>query len=273
MLVVDTPGFGDTRGISRDAFVTAAMSEFFKAVNHVNAIAFTCKANDSRTTFLEPVATYTFRLFAKNVHSCLRTIYTFGDVGAPMARGALAKLQWPVDQFSVELNNSAFTVELEGGRRDDIVRESWLRSLRGQLQIMRMLLLAPPVPTNLSAEVVQGRIQLEKKCELTEKKILRTADDAQLLITRLDALAQAVGKASGDKIKVTIDKAVQEAVPEGKATTLCIDCGVTCHEICAYGDGEDKQGCVAMNNEQVARNSAAGRGTKTPGLLSRPSRR
>ncbi|KAK4194626.1 hypothetical protein QBC40DRAFT_318891 [Triangularia verruculosa] len=249
LLVVDTPGFGDTRGISRDAFVTAAMSEFFKTVKHVNAIIFTCKANDSRTTFLEPVATYIFRLFAKNVHTCLRTIYTFSDVGAPLARGALERLNWPVKQFSVEVNNSAFTVELDGGERDDIVRESWLRSLRGQFQILQMLLRAPPVPTTQSAEVVQGRIRLEKKCELTEKKILRTADDARSLITRLDALAQAVGRGPGDKIKVSIDKAVQETLPEGEATTLCINCNFTCHQICVYGDDADKKGCIVMSEE------------------------
>ena len=38
------------------------------------------------------VFTLVFSLFAKDVKSCLRTIYTFSDAGAPLARGALREL-------------------------------------------------------------------------------------------------------------------------------------------------------------------------------------
>lgn len=83
LLIVDTPGYGDSRGVEHDAFVTAAMSEFFKAIEHVNAIIFTCHSNELRTTILSPVSTYVFSLFAKDVESCLCTIYTFTDAKAP----------------------------------------------------------------------------------------------------------------------------------------------------------------------------------------------
>jgi len=248
LLVVDTPGYGDSRGVERDAFVTSAMSEFFKTVDHVNAIIFTCRASEVRTTFLSPVSTYVFSLFAKNVRSCLRTIYTFSDVGNPVARGALQSLGWPVENGEIAVNNSAFTIELTGGENDAVVREGWLQSVRGQFQVMQMLLRTPPVPTKNSASVTQNRIHLEQKCELAEKKILRTANDAQNLIARLDALANAVGAAPGTKIEVTEDRAVQKSVPDGKATTLCLDCNFTCHEICAYGDDSDKIDCAAMDN-------------------------
>ncbi|RYP73509.1 hypothetical protein DL770_007759 [Monosporascus sp. CRB-9-2] len=248
LLIVDTPGYGDSRGVERDAFVTTAMSEFFKTVGHVNAIIFTCRANEVRTTLLSPVSTYVFSLFAKDVRSCLRTIYTFSDAGAPLARSALQKLRWPVENGEIAVNNSAFTIELDGGQNDVVVREGWLQSVRGQFQVMQMLLRTPPVPTKKSAWVTENRIQLEQKCELAEKKVLRTANDAQNLIASLGALANAVGAAPGDKIQVTEDRAVQKPVPEGKATTLCLDCNFTCHEICVYGDDDDKINCIAMTD-------------------------
>ncbi|KAI1404242.1 hypothetical protein F4819DRAFT_448448 [Hypoxylon fuscum] len=246
MLIVDTPGYGDTRGVDRDVFVTAAMSEFFKTVNHVNAIFFTCRANEARTTLLSPVSTYVFSLFAKDVRSCLRTIYTFSDSGAPLARSALQRLEWPVENGEIAVNNSTFTIELDGGRDDIVVREGWHRSVRNQFLVMQMLLHMPSVSTKNSASVTQNRFQLEKKCELAEKKIIRTANDAQNLIARLGALASAVGAAPGDKIKVTVDRAIQKPLVEGKATTLCLNCNFTCHEICAYGDDDDKIKCIAM---------------------------
>ena len=249
LLIVDTPGYGDTRGFERDAFVTTAMSVFFKTIGHVNAIIFTCRANEVRTTVLSPVSTYVFSLFARDVQGCLRTIYTFSDAGAPLARAALQELQWPVQNGEVEVNNAAFTIEVDAQNLGKL-RDWWLMSVKGQYQVMQMLLRMPPVPTAKSADVTKTRLDLEQRCELTEKKILRTANDAQNLIARLDALATAVGAAPGDQILVVQDKSVEKPVPGGAATTLCLDCNWTCHTICHYSDNKDKQRCIAMSEGQ-----------------------
>ncbi|KAH7161115.1 hypothetical protein EDB81DRAFT_943841 [Dactylonectria macrodidyma] len=247
LLIVDTPGYGDARGIERDAFVTAAMSEFFKTIEHVNAIIFTCRANEVRTTFLSPISTYVFSLFAKDVRSCPRTIYTFSDAGTPLARGALQKLQWPVENGEVEVNNAAFTVDLDS-KNQQKVRDWWLMSVRGKFQVMQMLLRRPPVPTAASASVTEDRLELERKCALVEKKIFRTANDAQNLIADLGALARAVGVAPGEKVLVDQVHVVETSLPPDCATTLCLHCHQTCHEICALSDDKDKKHCAAMSN-------------------------
>ncbi len=248
LLIVDTPGYGDTEGVQRDRFVTAAMSEFFKTIQHVNAIVFTCKANETRTTILSPVSTYVFSLFAKNVRSCLRTIYTFSDVGTPQARNVLRQLEWPVENGEVEVNNAAFAVVSPDSANNPKMRDWWRMSMNGQHLVLQMLRMEP-VPTEPSAQVTTDRLALERKCELAEKKILRTANDAQQLLANLGALADAVGAAPGDKVEVTVTDVNQEPVPEGKATTLCMNCNHTCHEICAYGDDNDKIRCSAMSGE------------------------
>ncbi|KAJ1323455.1 hypothetical protein MN608_11610 [Microdochium nivale] len=224
------------------------MAEFFGTVSHVNAIIFTCRANEARTTFLAPVATYVFHLFAKDVRSCLRTIYTFSDAGLPLARGALKALGWPVENGEISVNNSAFGMELDGSEHDPVVREGWFNSVRGQHRVLQMLLSAPPIPTQNSAEVVKDRISLEAKCALVERKILRTANEAQQLIADLGALARAVGAAPGDKIETIQDKAEERDLPPGKATTLCLDCNFTCHEICNFSEDTDKINCCAMRD-------------------------
>lgn len=248
LLVVDTPGFGDSRGFERDAFVTSAMSEFFKTVNHVNAVIFTVRANQARTAFLRPISTYVFSLFAKDVRGCLRTAYTFSDAGAPLARGALRELGWPVENGEIAVNNSAFTIVLDGGQKDAMIRETWIRSVQGQFKVMAMLRRAAPVSTHKSSEVTRKRMMLEGRCELAEKTILQTANEAQTLIAQLSALAEAVGKAPGQKVKVVNDVSVQKPVQDDKSTTLCLDCNFTCHEVCALSDDAEKMNCVAMSN-------------------------
>lgn len=249
LLIVDTPGYGDTEGVHRDRFVTAAMSELFNTLQHVNAVVFTCKANETRTTILSPVSTYVFSLFAKNVRSCLRTIYTFSDVGTPQARNVLQQLEWPVENGGVEVNNAAFAVDPPPSGNDLKLRDWWRMSMNGQQCVLQMLLRMEPVPTEPSAQVTTDRLALERKCELAEKKILRTANDAQQLLANLGALADAVGAAPGDKVAVTVTDVKQVPLPAGKATTLCTSCNCTCHEDCSYGDDNDKFKCSAMSGE------------------------
>ncbi|WKT40267.1 hypothetical protein QSH57_005073 [Fusarium oxysporum f. sp. vasinfectum] len=221
MLIVDTPGYGDTRGFERDTFVTAAMSDFFGTVAHVNAIIFTCRAMEARTTQLSPVSTYVFSLFAKNVQNCLRTIYTFSDAGKPTAHETLKSLGWPVQNGEISVNNSAFTIKIDAANASQ-VRDMWLFSTRGQFQVMEMLLKATAVSTDSSLEVTRDRINLEQKCGLAEQKIFKTAAEAQNLIANLTALAGAIGKAPDTEITITEDAAVKRDLPEGQSTTLCL---------------------------------------------------
>ncbi|KAK0512138.1 hypothetical protein JMJ35_005266 [Cladonia borealis] len=248
LLIVDTPGYGDSRGIERDAFVTAAMAEFFKTIEHVNAIIFTCQANENRTTLLSPVSACVFSLFAKDVKSCLRTIYTFSDAGTPLARTALTELRWPVENGEVEVNNAAFTVEVDA-RNHDKVRDWWVMSVKGQFRVMQMLLHRPPILTAGSASVTQNRFELEQKCELVEMKSLRTANHAQILIADLGALAKAVGAGPSAKLLVEEDRAIEKTLPPGQKTILCLNCNFTCLEICAFSGDDCKAMCIAMSGD------------------------
>ncbi|KAL4726578.1 hypothetical protein ACLX1H_005465 [Fusarium chlamydosporum] len=249
MLIVDTPGFGDTRGYLRDAFVTAAMSDFFSAVSHVNAIFFTCRAMESRTAFLTPVYTYVSQLVAKDVQDCLRTIYTFGDSGKPAAHDVLHQLGWPVQNAEISVNNAAFSATLDVTDINHL-RDMWLFSTRGQFQIMDTLLETTPVPTDSSAQVIRDRVDLEQKCALTEQKIFKTAIGAWNLIEDLDTLADGIGNAPDAEISITEDRVVTQDLPEGKGSTRCLQCNMTCHEICPYSSDEDIKYCETIKDEK-----------------------
>ncbi|KAH7303384.1 hypothetical protein B0I35DRAFT_365004 [Stachybotrys elegans] len=248
LLIVDTPGFGDSRGWRRDAFTTAAMSDFFGTVSHVNGIFFTCRANEARTTFLSPISTYVFSLFAKNIEHCLRTVYTFSDAGSPLAREALRRLRWPViEHREVEANNAWFTATLDAENKAK-VRDWWMMSVKAQDRLKDMILRMGPEPTDSSATLSRKRITLEQRCELVERKILQTADDARSLIAKLDSLAEAVGKAPNEKILVMEKKVFHRDISEGLYTTLCTTCNRTCHEVCGIADDSRKARCVAMSD-------------------------
>ena len=152
-----------------------------------------------------------------------------------------------MENGEVEVNNAAFTIEVDARNREK-VRDWWVMSAKGQFRVMRMLLHRPPVLTAGSASMTQNRLELEQKCELVEMKILRTANHAQILIAELGALAEAVGAAPGDRILVEQDRSIQKPLPPGQPTTLCLNCNFTCHELCAFGDDDDKAMYIAMSS-------------------------
>lgn len=252
LLVIDTPGYADIRGLQGDNFVTAAMKDLFETIKHVNAIIMTCKANESRTTTLNPVTTFTLQLFAKNVHNYLKTVYTFSDGDPPQARESLKKLYWPIENGEIQVNNSAFTMVIDKNNAAKML-ELWAQSVKGQFQLMEILLRMTAVTTRESGEVTKQRIDLEQKCRLAEKNIFETANDARQLVARLEALANAIGKPREATIEITEDVSVQKDLQPGQSTTLCLNCNYTCHEICSYSDDKDKINCEAMSNGSCTR--------------------
>jgi hypothetical protein len=84
LLIINTAIYGNSQGIKRHAFITAAMSVSFKIVSHINAVIFTCRANEARIMLLSPVSTYVFSLFAMPVHVVLKD----GGVAAALTTSA-----------------------------------------------------------------------------------------------------------------------------------------------------------------------------------------
>src|ERR1700733_1242857 len=111
---------------------------------------------------------------------------------------------------------------------------------------MKMLLLWPLVLTARSASVTKNRLDLERKCALVEKKILRIANDAQILIANLGALANAIRAGPSEKVLVKEDRSVSKPLPKGQATTLYIRCNATCHDYYVISDNNAKDGCIAI---------------------------
>ncbi|KAG3053912.1 hypothetical protein PI124_g23745 [Phytophthora idaei] len=77
---------------------------------------------------------------------------------------------------------------------------------------------------------------------------MQTANHARNLISKLDALASAVGAAPDEKVVVKKMNVKQGAVKQGEATALCTKCNRTCHERCYIFEDSKKAGCASMRN-------------------------
>ena len=86
--IIDTPGFGDTRGIDQDQINIKHISDYISQLSHIDAICFLLKPNESRMNiFFRLCFTQLFSLLGLNTYRNLifcftetaSTFYTMGD--------------------------------------------------------------------------------------------------------------------------------------------------------------------------------------------------
>ena len=88
LTIVDTPGFGDTRGIERDGMIISQLQNLFSdphGVSEIDAICFVAQASLARLT---PTQKYVFdsvlSIFGKDVAENIRIMVTFADGQRPL---------------------------------------------------------------------------------------------------------------------------------------------------------------------------------------------
>ena len=257
LVVVDTPGFGDTRGIKRDQLIMKQVKSFFTgkddsnyhAVDHLDLIGVVVKAPDCR---LKPIDTYVIEgvlgMFARDVASNITYLTTFADGSTPPVLAALKEAKVPNSEKYFKFNNSALTAPAS----DNFTKQFWELGKTNMDALFNHLSKQTPQSLTLSKEALKNRDQLQTYLAqvgpkttviMSEMEALRTIEGS---IKLFDAQADVVGKKRTIKIPVPKIK-VDDLQGTGKWCTSCKTCSYTCHENCAVR-GHDKVGCSAIVN-------------------------
>ncbi|XP_028283185.1 immune-associated nucleotide-binding protein 13-like isoform X2 [Parambassis ranga] len=117
LTIIDTPGFGDTRGIDRDKLITEQLRNLFSdphGVSEIDAVCFVVQASLARLT---PSQKYVFdsvlSIFGKDVAENIRVLVTFADGQCPPVLEAITESDVPCPKTKAGLpvhfkfNNSA----------------------------------------------------------------------------------------------------------------------------------------------------------------------
>ncbi|XP_069086178.1 uncharacterized protein [Pleurodeles waltl] len=99
LTIIDTPGFGDTRGIDQDRFIVEQIREFFSTpggVDHLDAVCFVVQSSLARLT---PSQRYIFdsilSIFGKDVADNIFVLVTFADGQKPPVKSGGDTLNLP----------------------------------------------------------------------------------------------------------------------------------------------------------------------------------
>ena len=260
LTVVDTPGFGDTRGIEHDKAITEQIRRFFNTkgsagIDHVDAICFIAQAGNPRLT---PTQQYVFdrilAMFGKDIKKNILVLFTFADGQKPQALSAMLEAGILEDESNYfKFNNSALFVANSGDDdEDNFDKMFWKMGIKSFEKFFQGLAELEPKSLVLTKQVLDERAQLEVRLSGLREKI----DLGVNKLSELQQLKRVCNQHAADinanrNFKFTVEEAkrVHVKLAIGTYTTNCLVCNYTCHFPCSIPRNENKNGCAAMSSD------------------------
>ena len=259
LTIVDTPGFGDTRGIEHDKLITEQISRFFNTkglagIDHVDAICFMAQAGNPRLT---PTQQYVFdrilAMFGKDIKENVLVLFTFADGQKPQALSAMLEAGILEDESNFfKFNNSALFVANSGEEdEENFDRMFWRMGIKSFEKFFHELAKMEPKSLLLTKQVLDERAQLEVQLSGLREKVnlgVIKLSELQQLTRVCKQHAADINANKNFKFTVQQAKRVQVKLDTGTYTTNCLVCNYTCHFPCTIPRNENKDGCAAMSN-------------------------
>ncbi|CAD8099388.1 unnamed protein product [Paramecium sonneborni] len=261
--IIDTPGFGDTRGQAYDEQITKLITDKLEELDSLTLICFVIRSTLNRLTIPQKyVMNKLLQLFGNDVIENFMFLFTFADYDEPEALQALffpgdkqhsaspvAKfIAQTKDPYWFKFNNSAF----KGVGKPTIYKTLWDEAYDQFQQFYEEKILKTEfVSLKLTKEVIFERKQIQNiiihlKPEI--QKQLTLIDEIEVLVERIEKLSQQEFESKNFKISLKGFEIVKIDLKPKEYVTNCIKCNFDCHYPCSCG--EYTRNCCAMSNGQ-----------------------
>lgn len=267
LTIIDTPGFGDTRGIKRDMEITEQIRNLFTSTSgqvfELDAVCFVVQAALARLT---PSQKYVFdsvlSIFGKDIADNIRVLVTFADgkrppvleaitaSGVPCPEEKGAPLHFKFNNSALFSNNNSQTKdEDEEDDEEDFDEMFWKM---GQKSMKRFFVALNKIPTKslrLTKEVLTERKQLENLVENLRKQVrvgLTKLEEIRQTSDILQTHQAEISRNANFEFEVKVIEPLQILKKENTFITNCQQCSYTCHKSCAYANDVDKIKCCAI---------------------------
>ncbi|KAI7793934.1 hypothetical protein IRJ41_009432 [Triplophysa rosa] len=269
LTIVDTPGFGDTRGISHDQKITKQIQEFFSqpgGIDQIDAVCFVVQASLARLTHTQKyIFDSILSIFGKDIADNIIILVTFADGNKPPVLEAIKVSQVPCstdkseEPLHFKFNNSALFItnnkseeaedeEPDFGNFDQIFWKLGNSSLRKFFISLKQM---KTKSLSLTQEVLKERQQLETLVEGLQPQINAGLSKLDEIKKTSAALEQHKAEMDANKdfeyeVEVVLPKKIENTT--GRFLTNCQKCYFTCHDNCVYANDMDKHMCYAMTD-------------------------
>ncbi|XP_037837833.1 uncharacterized protein LOC108228238 [Kryptolebias marmoratus] len=269
--IIDTPGFGDTRGIERDREIIEQLRNLFSSphgVTEIDAVCFVAQASSARLT---PTQKYVFdsilSIFGKDVAENIRILVTFADGQRPPVLEGINAADVPCPKTKglpvhFKFNNSALfadnTAAAASSTNEDDEEENfdemfWNMGTKSMKRFFSALNQTETKSLTLTKEVLRERRQLEISVEGLQRQVeLGLAKMEEIRQTRqtIQDHEAEIKRNENFEFYVNVKKSKQIDISgSGNYLTICQHCQVTCHYPCQIANDADIRGCGAMDDD------------------------
>ncbi|EMD49139.1 Hypothetical protein EHI5A_247670, partial [Entamoeba histolytica KU27] len=261
--IIDTPGFGDTRGPEWDQKITEQIKEAFETkVLDLNAICFVASSSHVRLTASQR---YVFgniiNLFGKDVKKHFIAMLTFCDGEDPQVINSLKSKDCIFSTIIPEIDNPWYfkfnnSAIYKDNTEDVFTQMFWKLGMKSFDDFITKLVNLPRISLEQSREVLKSRECI--KAQLDAIKI-----SLNIGFSKMNEIKEIYEQLylNREKVKnnenfiMTTDVTVEKKVDlkKGEVVLGCLKCDGICHDPChcphVFEDGEEKVTCYLHQNE------------------------
>ena len=250
LILIDTPGFGDTRGVNFDENIGRCLQQFFSnnihPIDELSSIGFVIQASQARLTAEQMyVFNAVLNIFGNNVIKNICLLFTFADAQLPPALETVKreKITFP-DEGVFKFNNSA----VYAGHIDESNTYYWKFGFDSLDKFFLHVAVVEPASLTLTKEVLKERQNLHLLLEGLQRFINDGFETLQSIENTTRVIMELKGTMRANKdFKVKKIVHPQETKVVDHNITNCKVCMFTCHDPCLIS-GDNKEGCASMKN-------------------------
>ena len=253
LTVIDTPGFGDTRGMENDKVIMEQIKTLFScggpsSVDQIDGVGFVVQASSPRLT---PTMKYIFdsvlSIFGNDIASNIFLLITFADNKTPPVLSAVKAANIPYCA-DFRFNNSAL---YSNETNDEFSETFWKLGSTTFEHFFTEFEKVEPHSLSLTRETLSERQQLEAIFEGVKKQIKFIIAKIEMLRQKQQILHRREAEILRNQHfseEITIVEQRQVKLPNNVFVTNCRQCEFTCHFPCPIPENQEKYRCKVMND-------------------------
>ncbi|XP_075071560.1 uncharacterized protein LOC142160588 [Mixophyes fleayi] len=258
LTLIDTPGFGDTRGIEQDKKITEDIDAFFTAhsgIDQIDAVCFVVQASLPRLTSTQKyIFNSVFSIFGKDIKDNIFILINFSDAETPPVLEAIkhADIPCPLDSngdpIHFKFNNSALFANNQASNMS-FNEMFWNMGVESMRTFFSDLSKLESKSLKLTKEVLMERKQLQMTLQALQTQIKAGLIKLDEIRKTQEALQQNKGLMAANKyFEYEVYITVAEMHKVNNNTTNCSKCKFTCDDVCRIPFDSMKWLCDAMKN-------------------------
>ncbi|XP_046463228.1 uncharacterized protein LOC124209326 isoform X2 [Daphnia pulex] len=239
--IIDTPGYGDTRGVQRDKEITRKIHQFLTQpetrVDEIHAACFVAASGNSRLT---PTQSYiidsVLSIFGKDVKENIRLLVTFADnAHPPVVEACLLAANFPVPITFSKFNSSVLYANNEHQGEDDFCFDElfWDMGQENFHKFFTMLEKMNGKDLKSTRNVIQNRGLLEKSLRDIEQELevcFVKIENIEIFQRKMRLYGHRMESNKNFIVEKTEMRLIEMLCEKGYFAYNCRRCGKTCEK-------------------------------------------